>query len=635
MTSEPTRPSASDNGALPDATVSTSAPPAEPDATVSTSELPGGGALAPTPPHTGKDPAVTVRGLRVSFPALDHPAVDGIDFDVYPGQCVALVGESGSGKSVTARSLLGLSGGQVQAQTLRVLGHDCISRGRVARSEKQWLAVRRSGVAMITQDALAGLDPLRKVGAELEDAAASARRAGRAQPGSVAEVLAQVGLAEGERVVAQRPHELSGGMRQRALVAAALLADPLLLIADEATTALDVRLTNLVLDQLAAAKARSVAVLLISHDLAQVAKVADHILVMRGGKVVESGPTAEVLGHPQSEYTRMLLASIPDRVPRGQALLGGSGEIDGPGASIAGAMQRPEPLSGTDTTQRPAQPSSAPDLAPAQTPPASSAAPETAPSPALTVPALALRGLVKHYPQVRAVDGVDLQLWPGRTLGLVGESGCGKSTTARLALGLETPDAGEVRLAGERFSPLPFTQARQLRAHLGAIYQNPLASFDPRYQCGQILALAATAGRSKNWQRQSQTILSLLSDVGLDEDVATRLPSELSGGQRQRLAIARALARHPGVLVFDEPVSALDVSIQARVLDLLDEIQARTQAAYLFISHDLAVVEHMSDEVAVMYQGKIVERGDTSSVFGNPQHPYAAELMEQRIHIHH
>ncbi len=588
MTSEPTRPSASDNGARPDATVSMSAPPAEPDATVSTSELPGGGALppalAPTPPHTGKDPAVTVRGLRVSFPALDHPAVDGIDFDVYPGQCVALVGESGSGKSVTARSLLGLSGGQVQAQTLRVLGHDCISRGRVARSEKQWLAVRRSGVAMITQDALAGLDPLRKVGAELEDAAASARRAGRSQPGSVAEVLAQVGLAEGERVAAQRPHELSGGMRQRALVAAALLADPLLLIADEATTALDARLTNLVLDQLAAAKARSVAVLLISHDLAQVAKVADHILVMRGGKVVESGPTAEVLGHPQSEYTRMLLASIPDRVPRGQALLGCT-------------------------------------------------APNTAPAPDRTVPALALRGLVKHYPQVRAVDGVDLQLWPGRTLGLVGESGCGKTTTARLALGLETPDAGEVRLAGERFSPLPFTQARQLRAHLGAIYQNPLASFDPRYQCGQILALAATAGRSKNWQRQSQTILSLLSDVGLGEDVATRLPSELSGGQRQRLAIARALARHPGVLVFDEPVSALDVSIQARVLDLLDEIQARTQAAYLFISNDLAGVEHMSDEVAVMYRGKIVERGDTSSVFGNPQHPYAAELMDQRIHI--
>lgn len=535
-------------------------------------------------PRAGKDPAVTVRGLRVSFPALDHPAVDGIDFDVYPGQCVALVGESGSGKSVTARSLLGLSGGQVQAQALRVLGHDCISRGRVARSEKPWLAVRRSGVAMITQDALAGLDPLRKVGAELEDAVASARRGGRCQAGSVAEVLAQVGLTEGARIAAQRPHELSGGMRQRTLVAAALLADPRLLIADEATTALDARLTNLVLDQLAAAKARSVAVLLISHDLAQVAKVADHILVMRGGKVVESGPTAQVLGHPRSEYTRMLLASIPDGVPRGQALLGRT-------------------------------------------------APNPPPAPHLTAAALDLRGLVKHYPQVRAVDGVDLQLWPGRTLGLVGESGCGKTTTARLALGLETPDAGEVHLAGERFSPLPFTQARQLRAHLGAIYQNPLASFNPRYQCGQILALAATAGRSKSWQRQSQTILSLLSDVGLDEDVATRLPSELSGGQRQRLAIARALARHPGVLVFDEPVSALDVSIQARVLDLLDEIQARTQAAYLFISHDLTVVEHMSDEVAVMYGGKIVERGATSSVFGNPQQPYTVELMEQRIHV--
>ncbi|MDO5721386.1 MAG: ABC transporter ATP-binding protein [Actinomycetaceae bacterium] len=565
------------------------------------------------------EPAVVVRGLRVDFPGLDHPAVDGIDFDLKAGQCLALVGESGSGKSVTARALMGLTGARVQAQTLRVLGHECAAGGRVAGSEKHWLKVRRSGVAVITQDALAGLDPLRKVGAELSDAdRCGLRGSSRQEPSAcdltpsqrIHQALAQVGLTDGERILRQRPHQLSGGMRQRALVAAALLCQPRLLIADEATTALDARLTNLVLDQVAAARDRGVAVLLISHDLAQVAQVADRILVMRQGTVVESGTCASVLGQPRSEYTSTLLASIPAGVPRGVPLLAGA-RPDGGTHSV-----RPESA---------AQLADQPAVTQLLKPP-----PVEEPGEA---PVLETRNLVKRYGNVAAVDGVSLTLQRGKTLGLVGESGCGKTTTARLVLGLETPDAGQVRVVGKQFAPLPWSQSRALRHHLGAIYQNPLGSFDPRYRCGQILTLAATAGRSRQWRKREDEIMRTLRDVGLSEDVAERYPHELSGGQRQRLAIARALVRHPQVLVFDEPVSALDVTIQARVLDLLDEVQARTGAGFLFISHDLDVVEHVSDEVAFMQAGRIVEVGATSSVFNNPTHAYSRELLSQRLRL--
>lgn len=556
------------------------------------------------PPEAETEAAVLVRDLRVTFPGLAHPAVDGIDLHINPGECVALVGESGSGKTVTSRALMGLSGGEVQARTLRVLGYQCAVRGRALRREKHWLQVRRAGISVITQDALAGLDPLRKVGAELADAARrhsrNAPQTGAGQPADqrIARVLEEVGLADSARLRGLYPHELSGGMRQRALVAAALLSGPRLLVADEATTALDSRLTNLVLDQVAGARERGVAVLMISHDLAQVAKVADRILVMKDGKIVESGSPGEVLHQPRHPYTQTLLTSIPTGVARFTPLLA---PHQGCGNALAAPAQV-RPRQGRD--------------APADPP-----------------PALELRSVVKTYRDVTAVKGVNLSLKAGKTLGLVGESGCGKTTTARLALGLENPDAGQVLLGGEQFSPLPFAQARALRHQLAAIYQNPLASFDPRYRCAEILCLAASAGRSRRWRSHAEEIMGLLREVGLDEGVARRFPHQLSGGQRQRLAIARALARQPRVLILDEPVSALDVTIQARVLDLLDEVQSRTGAALLFISHDLDVVEHMSDEVAVMHGGQVVEMGPTATVFNHPTDPYTRELLSQRLRL--
>lgn len=527
---------------------------------------------------------VDVRSLRIEFPTLDRPAVTDFDLQVRAGECVALVGESGAGKSVTARALLGLSGGAVQAQGLRVLGYDCAPNGQVATHEKFWVRVRRSGAAMIMQDALSGLDPLRTVGAELRDAIRP--RPGRSEGAELAAAtLKTVGMQDAPARLKQRSGQLSGGMRQRALIAQALLAQPRLLIADEATTALDARLTALVLDHLRRLRDSGCAVIMISHDLAQVARVADRVLVMRGGEVVEQGVTRDVLDQPQHPYTRMLLAALPDGVGRGVPLLppmerGENGELR---------------------------------ASPART--------------ATVPPVLQARGLTKRFGEFTAVDDVSLELVSGATLGLVGESGCGKTTTARLILGLERPDSGHVLLNGQRFAPQREAERRALRQNLVAIYQNPLASFDPRYRCGQILASAITVGASRNPRRYHDQIGELLSQVGLSEDVLERHAWELSGGQRQRLAIARALARHPRVLIFDEPVSALDVSIQARILDLLDEIQQRTKAAYLFISHDLAVVRHMCDEVAVMHRGRIVESGPTEAVFAAPQHRYTRSLL--------
>lgn len=533
---------------------------------------------------------VDVRDLRVNFPSLIRPAVAGFNLKLRAGECVALVGESAAGKSVTARALLGLSGGSVRAQQLSVLGYSCVEDGQVVSSERFWVRVRRAGAALIMQDALSGLDPLRSVGAELRDAIRPRTTRGAAHEPMVA-TLETVGMRDAQQRLKQRAGQLSGGMRQRALIAQALLAQPRLLIADEATTALDARLTGLVLEHLRRLRDRGCAVIMISHDLNQVARVADRVLVMRGGEVVEQGPTGDVLKAPRHSYTRMLLASVPDGVARGVRLLE-------PAASA-----RNEAFA-----RRMAWTSAG-------------GAPQ---------PVLEARGLTKRFRDFVAVDDVSLDLVSGATLGIVGESGCGKTTTARLLLGLLTPDSGEVRLGGKSFAPQRESRRRALRQHLGAIYQDPLASFDPRYRCGQILASAISAGVSCSARRYRREISELLVQVGLDEEVLTRHARELSGGQRQRLAIARALARHPQVLVFDEPVSALDVSIQARILDLLDEIQERTGAAYLFISHDLSVVQHMCDEVAVMHCGRIVERGATAEVFTDPQHSYTGELLGAR-----
>lgn len=515
-------------------------------------------------------PALRVRDLTVRFG--DFTAVKSVDLDLYPGKILGIVGESGSGKSVTARSLMGLSGGTVTADEFTIGSQ---AENALEFTPAQWRKLRGSTVSVILQDALTALDPLRPIYREMTDDADIPR----GQRLTVAaERLERFGMPEPTRRAKQRSTQLSGGMRQRVLIAQAMMGDPEIVIADEATTALDTRLTQLVLDHLVRLKNESRAVVMISHDLAQIAEVADHIIVIRGGEVVESGTNTEILQHPSHDYTRQLLRAIPHAVPRFQSL----------------------------TTRE--------QLAPP-------------PQDSTTVPAMVATGLSKSFQSHRAVDQVSLSIPAGKTLGLVGESGSGKTTTARMLLGLTTPDEGEVFLHGRRFAPVKERHRRKLRHQLGAIYQDPLSSFDPRYTVDQILKNVLSAGKTSRSSTWNQRVRKLLDMVQLPETVARQYPQQLSGGQRQRIAIARALALNPDVLVLDEPVSALDVSVQATILDLLDEIQLNTGASYLFITHDLGVVEHMSDELAVMHQGKVVETGPTEQIFRNPQHSYTQELL--------
>ncbi|WP_348770109.1 ABC transporter ATP-binding protein [Arthrobacter sp. E3] len=550
------------------------------------------------------EPVLRVENLNVSFGGRN--VVSGVSFTVHPGECLALVGESGSGKSVTARSLIGLAGpgSLVQVETLDVAGRDARNV-----SQRSWRAIRGKHVGLILQDALTSLDPLRKIGKEIDDALrihsglSGAQRAAR-----VMELLDTVGLDDPIRRAAQRSGELSGGMRQRALIASAIAWDPQLVIADEPTTALDATIAASVMARLGELRQTGSGMLLISHDLATVANVADSIAVMQAGRIVERGPKEQVLNDPQHPYTRALLAAVPAGKPRFTRL---SPAVDTPATS---SHQPAKIVSAQSELASPGEVAAQGEAAD------------------VVLPVLSARGLCKSFPlagkaNFRAVHSVDFELLPGRTLGVVGESGSGKTTTARIALGLIKPDAGDVRLFGEPWSAVPESGRRSRRSSLGAIYQDPLSSFDPRLSTGSLLADALSSGATRNPRSHSKRINELLEMVGLEQDVAARNPARLSGGQRQRLAIARALAPDPRVLICDEPVSALDVSIQAQVLDLLDELQQRLGLSYLFISHDLSVIRHMSDDVLVMRSGEVVESGATEAVFTAPQHQYTRELL--------
>ncbi len=535
-----------------------------------------------------------VENLSVRF-GRDTPAVvSNVSFHISAGECLALVGESGSGKSVTARTLIGLTGpgAQVHAEDITVGGHSLRSA-----SARQWRSIRGKHIGFILQDALVSLDPLRTVGREIDDALRLHTDLGpRARRARVLELLAEVGIPNPPLTAGQRAGELSGGLRQRALIASAIALSPALLIADEPTTALDVTIQAQILELLDTLRSRGTAVLLISHDLAVVERIADRVAVMRAGEIVETGPTDAVLEEPRHEYTRRLLLAIPWGHPRGTRLSGLS-PLSASAAVPASAGVRVE---------------SSP-LLPA-------------------IPAVEIINVSKrfHTPDgdgFQAVEGVSLTLAPGTTLGLVGESGSGKTTTARIALGLTRPDVGEVRLLGEPWSVLPESQRRRRRSLIGAIYQDPLGSFDPRWTVGQIIADALTVGRSSRPAPQRDRIADLLESVGLSPDLMTRRTRSLSGGQRQRVSIARAIAPSPRVLICDEPVSSLDVSIQAQVLDLLDDLQSALGLAYLFISHDLGVIAHVSDRVAVMSEGRIVETGTAEQVFAAPEHPYTQRLL--------
>ena len=541
-----------------------------------------------------RDPLLAIEDLTVSFDRGRTTVVRGVSLMVRPGECVAIVGESGSGKSVTARSVLGLvgAGSTVTARRLDAAGTDVLSA-----DDGDLRRLRGGSVGLVSQDALVSLDPLRRVGAEVGDPlrlhrrdergrfAVATRAARERRATEVIELLRRVGVPRPELRARQYPHELSGGLRQRALIASAIAASPRLLIADEPTTALDMTVQTGILRLLAELRDAGTGLLLISHDLGVVSHLADRVVVMRHGEVVDAGTTSEMLAGGRHPYTAELVRAVPSSVPRGVRL---------------------------STSRRPDAPLAAPPR-----------------PPVIDRPLLRATGLARTFgrgeDRIAAVDDVGLDVLPGETLGIVGESGSGKTTLARLHLALEDPDAGTVELEGAPWSGVPERRRRSRRRRVGAVAQDTSGAFDPRASVGGVVADALERGMPAAEKRRR--VVELLADVALSPDLVDRSPASLSGGQRQRVAIARALAAAPRVLVLDEPVSALDATVAAGVLDLLDDLQRRRRLAYVFISHDLGVVRHMSDRVAVMHDGRIVETGTTGEVLGSPRHEYTRRLV--------
>ncbi|MCV7424069.1 ABC transporter ATP-binding protein [Mycobacterium yunnanensis] len=527
-------------------------------------------------------PVLRVDDLTVAFGG--EPVVGGVSFEVAPGECFAIVGESGSGKSVTARTLLGLAGdgADVAATTLELQGKSVLGN-----RDRDWRRVRGRQVGFVLQDALVSLDPLRTVGREIGETLRLHRVGSRARRRErVLELLATVGVPEPELRARQLPHELSGGQRQRALIASAIALDPPLLIADEPTTALDVTVQAQILELLAAMKDRGTGLVLISHDLSVVSRLADRVAVMRHGRFVEQGSVADVLTAPSHPYTRTLLDAVPATHRKGSRLSGA-------------------PSADMDPT------------------------PVDQPRDEVLV---AAEHLVKRFRgpdgvERTAVDDVSFTIGVGETLGIVGESGSGKTTTAQLVLALLAPDEGTVRLRSAPWSEATEAQRRPRRRQISVIYQDPLGSFDPRWTVRRIVEDAVPPETHRGDVARRQRAAALLADVGLAEEHLDRRPLLLSGGQRQRVAIARALAPGPALIVCDEPVSALDVTIQAQVLDLLADLQRRLGLSYLFISHDLGVVHHVADRVLVMRDGRIVESGSAADIFANPRDPYTRALV--------
>jgi peptide/nickel transport system ATP-binding protein len=603
-------------------------------------------------------PLLSVRDLSVEFDTRHGPvrAVRGVDLALRSGQCLAVVGESGSGKSVTARTLVGLAGrnATVRAAELGFEGADLRRNG-----EQQWRRLRGARIGFVLQDALSSLDPLRRVGDEIaEPLAVHGLLNRRERTARVVDLLTDVGVPEAALRARQYPHELSGGLRQRALIASAIAAGPPLLIADEPTTALDATVQAQVLDLLAARRDGGAAVLLISHDLTVVGRMADHIAVMYAGLVVEEGPVERLLNRPSHPYTVDLLAAAPsfDRAARPSRRTAGvvlAPPADGPGCpystrcALADSRCRaelppllplprkgPPPVDGADAggTVRCWHAGESPAGATGDDGAVAEAAPAPSPSKGQAEPLIDARELVKRFRSPdrtwrHAVDGVSFRLRPGEALGIVGESGSGKTTLAHLVTGMLAPDEGTVRLDGEAWSDATERERRPRRSRVQTVQQNPLESFDPRFSVERIVGEALGRPGRRAAAAERRRITELLHRVGLDGSVLQRRGAELSGGQRQRVAIARALAPEPEVIVCDEPVSALDVSVQAQILDLFAALRGDLGVALLFISHDLGVIREICDRVLVMKDGKVVEEGDVARVFDAPQHPYTQALL--------
>jgi peptide/nickel transport system ATP-binding protein len=538
-------------------------------------------------------PVLSVRNLRteVATPEGSRAVVDDLSFDLAPGETLCIAGESGSGKSMTALSIMRL----LPEPNARIGGGAVLLGGRdlAGLSEREIRAIRGSEIAMIFQEPMTSLNPVLSIGRQLTEAIRAHRDIGKAEARHAAlEALNAVRINEPERRLKQYPHELSGGMRQRVMIAMALAGRPKVLIADEPTTALDVTVQAEILDLIRTLKQDfGTAVILITHDMGVVAEMADRVIVMNNGRAVESGPVKQIFSAPEAEYTRALLEAVPRM------------------GAMAGSAR---PLRATSRTASELPASSAPVLEARE----------------LAV-AFDVKGgfLNRKGSRVRAVQGVSFHIRPGETLALVGESGCGKSTTGKALLGLVRWE-GAISVAGRETRGLGPSAMKAVRRDIQMVFQDPYASLDPRMSVGDLVAEPLHVHGIASGAEIRDRVAALFRRVGLTPEQMSRYPHEFSGGQRQRIAIARALALSPKIIVADESVSALDVSVQARILDLLQELQDELGIAYLFISHDMAVVEQISHRVAVMFQSRIVETGTRPQVFEDARHPYTRRLLE-------
>ena len=575
------------------------------------------------------NPLLKITDLEVTFTTSTGvvPAVRGANLTIYPGQTVAIVGESGSGKSTTAAAVIGLLPG-----TGKVTGGSIEFDGKelTTMSSKEWIELRGSGIGLVPQDPMSNLNPVLRIGTQVKEALLANNIVPRSEAGErVTELLEQAGLPDGERRAKQYPHEFSGGMRQRVLIAIGLASRPKLLIADEPTSALDVTVQRRILDHLETlTKEMGTAVLFITHDLGLAAERAEQLVVMHRGRIVESGPALEILQHPQHPYTKRLVSAAPSLA---------SARIES--AHARGITHTEEELTGS----------------------AKNASSEEMIRVEHLTKEFHIRGAKGEASKLLAVDDVSFTLRRGKTLAVVGESGSGKSTAANMILHLLEPTSGKIFFDGEDTSEYTEAQLFALRRRLQAVFQNPYGSLDPMYSIYRIIeeplrihsygtkayaqqeverakatgrdpepwAVAALEGHSESDKKlREERVAELLDLVALPRSAMRRYPNELSGGQRQRVAVARALALNPEVIVLDEAVSALDVLVQNQILHLLNDLQAELGLSYLFITHDLAVVRQIADDVVVMEKGRLVEANTTDALFDHPVQEYTRELIE-------